>query len=169
MCNQLAQVGDFCPNETCPDYGRLQGDQQQNIIRFGKTRAGRQRYKCKTCQQTFTETKGTLFYRRRTAEEEIITTLAHVAEGGRISSLERTNGHKEDTIIDWVRAAGQHAEAVEAVLLADYHLTRGQIDGLWAYVGNKGGKKAILRQNKAGSSGVPPCLIQTPGCVLREG
>jgi hypothetical protein len=27
------------------------------------------------------------------------------------------------------------------VLLADYHLTRGQIDGLWAYVGNKGEKK----------------------------
>lgn len=136
-----AQVGDFCPNKVCPDYGKLQSDQPRNIIKFGKTKAGRQRYQCKTCGETFTETKGTLFYRRRTPDHEIIDTLAHIAEGNRISSLARTQGHKEDTIIDWIREAGNHAEAIEEVLLADYQLTRGQIDGLWAYVGNKGEKK----------------------------
>ena len=139
--NELVQVGDFCPNEVCPDYGKLQSDRQDKIIKFGKTQAGRQRYKCKTCGKTFTETKGTLFYRRRTPEDEIIDTLAHIAEGNRISSLVRTKGHKEDTIIDWIQEAGKHAEAIEEVLLADHQLTRGQIDGLWAYVGNKGEKK----------------------------
>jgi transposase-like protein len=138
---QLAQVGDFCPNEACPDYGKLQSAQKHNIIKFGTTKRGRQRYKCKSCGKTFTETKGTLFYRRRTSEAEIIDTLAHIAEGNRISSLVRTKGHKEDTISDWIREAGQHAEAVEEVLLSDYQLDRGQIDGLWAYVGNKGEKK----------------------------
>ena len=139
--SEFAQVGDFCPNEICSDYGELQSDQQHNIIKFGKTKAGRQRYMCKTCKATFTETKGTLFYRRRTPDEEIIDTLAHIAEGNRISSLARTTGHKEDTIIDWIREAGNHAEAIEEALLAEYQLTRGQIDGLWAYVGNKGEKK----------------------------
>jgi transposase-like protein len=139
--SKLAQVGDFCPNEACPNYGKLQSERQGKIIKFGKTKAGRQRYECKTCGETFTETKGTLFYRRRTPEDEIMDTLAHIAEGSRISSLARTKGHKEDTIIDWVREAGKHAEAIEEVLLADYQLTRGQIDGLWAYVGNKGEKK----------------------------
>jgi transposase-like protein len=138
---KFAQVGDFCPDETCPDYGKRQGSQQHNIIKYGKTRAGRQRYKCKTCDGTFTETKGTIFYRRRTSEDEIVDTLALIAEGNRISSLARTKGHKEDTIIDWIREAGQHAEAIEEVLLSEYQLTRGQIDGLWAYVGNKGEKK----------------------------
>ena len=138
---KLAQVGDFCPNEVCPDYGKLQTDRQLNVIKFGTTQAGHQRYQCKTCGETFTETKGTLFYRRRTPDDEIIDTLAHIAEGNRISSLARTKGHKEDTIIDWIREAGKHAEAIEEVLLADYQLTRGQIDGLWAYVGNKGEKK----------------------------
>jgi transposase-like protein len=138
---KFAQVGDFCPDETCPDYGKRQGNQQHNMIKYGKTRAGRQRYKCKTCDGTFTETKGTIFYRRRTSEDEIVDTLALIAEGNRISSLARTKGHKEDTIIDWIREAGQHAEAIEEVLLSEYQLTRGQIDGLWAYVGNKGEKK----------------------------
>jgi transposase-like protein len=141
MMSKFAQVGDFCPNEVCPDYGKLQSNQQHNIIRFGKSKAGRQRYRCKTCKQTFTETKGTIFYRRRTPDREIIDTLAHIAEGNRISSLVRTKGHKEDTIIDWIREAGKHAEAIEEILLAEYQLTRGQIDGLWAYVGNKGEKK----------------------------
>ena len=67
--------------------------------------------------------------------------MIFIAEGNRISSLARAKGRKEDTIIDWVREAGQHAEVIEEVLLSEYHLTRGQIDGLWAYVGNKGEKK----------------------------
>jgi hypothetical protein len=88
-----------------------------------------------------TETKGTIFYRRRTREAEIIETLALIAEGDRINSLARVKGHKPDTIIDGVREAGEHAEAVEVVLLANDELSRGQLDGLWAYVGNKGEKK----------------------------
>ena len=139
--SKFAKVGDFCPNEICPDYGKEQGKGQNNIIKFGTTKAGRQRYKCNTCNGTFTETKGTMFYRRRTPEDEIIDTLALIAERDQISSLTRAKRHKEDTIIAWVRDAGQHAEAIEEMLLAKYELSRGQIDGLWAYVGNKGEKK----------------------------
>lgn len=139
--SKFAKAGDFCPKEICPDYGKSQGKKQHNIIKFGRTKAGRQRYKCHSCQGTFTETKGTIFYRRRTPEDEIIDTLALVAEGNRISSLSRAKGHKEDTIIDWISEAGEHAAAIEEVLLNNYQLSRGQIDGLWAYVGNKGEKK----------------------------
>ena len=120
---KFAQVGDFCPNETCPDYGKRQSDQQHNVIKYGKTRTGRQRYWCHTCRATFTETKGTIFYRRHTPEEEIIGVLALIAEGNRISSLVRTTGHKEDTIIAWIRQAAEHAAAIEEVLLAEYRLT----------------------------------------------
>jgi transposase-like protein len=140
---ELAQVGDFCPNKACTDYGKLQvGQAERNIIKFGKTRKGRQRYQCKTCGETFCETTGTLFHRRRVAEEEIIETLAWLAEGNRISSIHRVKGFKEDTILAWLREAAQHAEAVEEVLMAKYQLSRGQLDGLWSYVGNKGEKKS---------------------------
>jgi transposase-like protein len=137
----FAQVGDFCPNEVCVDYSKRQSQGQKNIVKFGKTKAGRQRYKCKTCNSTFTETKGTIFYHRRTPADEIIETLALLAEGSRISSLTRVKGHKEDTILDWLRAAAEHAEAIEEELMAKYQIKRGQLDSLWAYVGNKGEKK----------------------------
>ena len=139
---RFTQTGDYCPNEACSEYGKIQdGQAQQNINKSGKTANGTQRYQCKTCKRTFTQTYGTIFYRKRTAEREILETLALIAEGNRISTISRVKGHKEDTIIDWVREAGKHAEAIEEALLAEYQLTRGQIDGLWAYVGNKGEKR----------------------------
>lgn len=49
--------------EACLDHGKLQDDQQPNMIMFGKTKKGVQRYRCKTCGKTFTETTGTIFFR----------------------------------------------------------------------------------------------------------
>ena len=108
---KFARVGDFCPNEACPDYGKVQdGQTQRNIRKFGKTKSGVQRYQCKRCGQTFTETKGTIFYRKRTAEHELLETLALLAEGNRISSLSRVKGFKEDTIVQWLREAADHGK-----------------------------------------------------------
>jgi hypothetical protein len=63
-----------------------------------------------------------------------------LAEGVRISRLSRAKGFKEDTILSWLREAALHSEALEEALLADYRLSKAQIDGLWTYVGNKGKK-----------------------------
>ena len=73
------------------------------------------------------ETFGTIFYRKRTPEHEILEILALLAEGARISSLARATGHKEDTILRWLREAAQHAEQVEEVLMADFKVKRGQL------------------------------------------
>lgn len=129
---------EFCPNEDCPDYGKHQKDQSKpNLKKIGKTRAGVQRYQCKTCKATFTETHGTIFYRKLTPEHQILETLALLAEGNRISSLSRAKGFKEDTILEWLREAAGHADQVEGVLMRDFKVKRGQIDALWAYVGRK--------------------------------
>jgi transposase-like protein len=139
---RFARPGDFCPNPFCTEYGKWQdGESQTNIRKFGKTRRGVQRYQCRTCQQTFTETTGTIFYGKHTSEHEILETLALIAEGSRISSLSRVKGFKEDTILSWLRQARAHLEEIEEILLKDYHVTRGQLDAMWGFVGNKGEKK----------------------------
>jgi len=43
-------------------------------------------------------------------------------------------------ILDWIQDAAWHAEAIEEVLRVEYQLSRGQLDALWSYVGNKGEK-----------------------------
>lgn len=131
---ELASVGDFCANPACEHYGETQAE---TIIRYGKTKDGRQRFQCKTCRQTFNERKGTLFYQRKTDEKDILECLALLAEGSRISSISRVKGIKEDTILSFLREAAHHAEQVEAILLNDYRISQVQIDGLWTYVGHK--------------------------------
>ena len=117
----------------------------RTLKRLVRLPRGVQRYQCKTCQATFTATKGTLLFRKRTPEHEILETLALLAEGSRISSLSRAKGFKEDTILAWLRQAAQHADAVEEVLMKDFRVKRGQLDALWAYVQNKGEKKATQK------------------------
>jgi transposase-like protein len=131
---QLASVGDFCPTPECQHYGDIDANV---IIRYGKTKDGRQRYQCKSCKKTFNERKGTLFYNRKTQEKDILECLALLAEGTRISSISRTKGIKEDTILSFLREGAHHAEEVEAILLNDYQISQVQIDGLWTYVGHK--------------------------------
>jgi len=139
---KIAQTKDFCPNSSCPDYGKLQDDQViANLKKIGKTPRGVQRYQCKTCGRTFTETKGTIFYRKHAQEDEILEVLALLAEGTRISTLTRVKGIKEDTILSWLRDAARHADQLETVLMKEYHLQRAQLDGLWSFVANKGEKK----------------------------
>ena len=147
---QLASAGTFCPKKECRHYARVD---ESNIIKFGRSRQGVQRYQCKSCASTFTATRGTLFYRKRTPLKDILETLALLAEGVRISSLARAKGFKEDTILSWLREAARHSEAVEEVLLADYQLSKAQLDGLWAYVRHKGQKGATRRAHRPESSG----------------
>ncbi len=127
-CKQQANF----PREVRESYGevgKLQTGQQRNIEKYGNTKKGIQPYRCKTCGKTFTET------------------LVLLAEGVPVSVLARMKGHKEDTILQWVREAIQHAEQVEEALMAEFHLTREQLDALWRYVGNQGKKNVSESEN----------------------
>lgn len=105
----------FCWNPACRDYGKVN---QSNIRRFGRTQAGTQRYQCKTCDQTFVETIGTVFYARHHSQESIIECLALLAERNSLAAIHRVKGVKEETVLDWLRTAAAHGEQIEALLLA---------------------------------------------------
>jgi transposase-like protein len=147
---KFASAGTFCPKKECRHYAKVD---EGNLIKFGRSRQGVQRYQCKSCGTTFTATRGTFFYRKHTPLKDILETLALLAEGVGISSLSRAKGFKEETILSWLREASRHSEAVEGVLLEDYRLSKAQVDGLWTYVGNKGQKGAMRRARAVESSG----------------
>jgi transposase-like protein len=135
----LVQPSSFCWNASCPAYGQLD---LGNIRKFGRTPAGVQRYQCTICRGTFVETIGTVFYGRRRSQETIIECLALLAERNSLAAIHRVKGVKEETVMDWLRMAAAHVERIEALLLANYKLSRAQLDAMWAYVGNKGEKGA---------------------------
>jgi transposase-like protein len=132
------------------DYGKVHVG---NIRKFGRTPAGTQRYQCKTCHQTFVETIGTVFYGRHRSQETILECLALLAERNSLAAIQRVTGVKEETVLAWLRLAAQHVERIEALLLANYRLTRAQLDAMWAYVGHKGEKGATPKPTIAAPSG----------------
>jgi hypothetical protein len=66
--NQLIVPHLFCRNKACPSYGMVG---YGNIIKFGRTEKGIQRYQCKTCKKTFAEGIGTVFHGRHHSPETI--------------------------------------------------------------------------------------------------
>src|SRR5919202_3212501 len=141
----------FCWNASCNAYGQVE---KGNIRKFGHTPAGVQRYQCRICGRTFVETIGTVFYGRRRPQETILDCLAMLAERNSLAAIHRVKGVKEETVMAWLHVAAAHVEQIEALLLANYKLTRAQLDAMWAYVGNKGEKRGMPKARSAAPSGV---------------
>ena len=139
-----------CPNVTCPDYGKTDA---ANLVKNGHTDGGRQRYLCKTCGKTFTATKGTPFYKLHTDWVDVLEVLAAIAKGAPPAAMAEAKEAKVETILRWVERAGEHAQAVEEVLIRDFHVDRVELDELWSYVKNKGEKGGIRRRRAAAPSG----------------
>lgn len=148
--NGLGEVGSFCSHEGCTSYGKVDTG---NIIAYGKSKQGVQRYYCKRCERAFNANKGTLFYRRRKSATEIIETLALLAKGTSLSAVVAAKGYKEETIGSWLEEAARHAEQVSAVLLKDYRVSAAQVDGLWSFVAHKGSKKGSKKAKSRERSG----------------
>ena len=147
----LVPASSFCWNASCPAYGQVD---LGTIRKFGRTPAGIQRYQCRICHRTFVETIGTVFYGRRRSQETIIECLALLAERNSLAAIHRVKGVKEETVMAWLRTAAAHVERIEALLLANYKLTRAQLDAMWVYVGNKGEKGAMPKPMSAAPSSV---------------
>ena len=65
----------FCPHEECPLRGQLG---QDNIGVFSRQQ---RRYRCACCGHTFSETKGTPFYRLKTEAPAVTLALTLLGHG----------------------------------------------------------------------------------------
>jgi transposase-like protein len=147
---QVEKSSPFCWNQQCPDYGRIGGF---NIIKFGFTRKGRQRFRCTSCNRVVAETRGTVFHGKHHSEETIVACLALLADRNSLAAIHRVTGVKEETVTAWLKQIEPQMEQIEAVLLKDHKLSRAQLDALWTYVGHKGEKKVSRKKLPAAPSG----------------
>jgi hypothetical protein len=92
-----------------------------------------QRYRCTRCGQTFAATKGTPFYRLRTAADLVTTVLTLLCHGCPIQAIVAAFGLDERTVASWLRRAGQHCQQVHqsGVQQGQVDLQHVQADELW--------------------------------------
>lgn len=128
-----------CPYEDCKDFGRAGGG---NVIAFGTTRQGRRRFLCHTCQRTFCENAGSVFYRLRTSRERVIEAVRLFAQGWDVPRVARRAGVESCAVRDWLMkvfsAPGQEAGA-------ELGLTPQQMDELRARFVRLKGRRSTTR------------------------
>ena len=97
-----------CPNTKCSAFGRRNAGNLSVHDRFGKQRQYRL-LSCNTCQQTFSEHKGTVFFRAKLPRDTVVAILRHLQEGCGIRATARLVGVHRDTVVRLARLAGDHA------------------------------------------------------------
>src|SRR5215813_440506 len=155
---QIAVIGSFFQNEECEDYQKVD---HGNMVKNGRTDKGVQRYLCKTCNKSFTATKGTIFYRIRHSEEEVVECMAMLGDRSSLAAIHRVKGIKEETVCKWLEKAVTHVEQFKRIIRKK-KLSRVQFDALWTYVQHKGQKGGTLKSLQEGLFGKEQALTQTP-------
>src|SRR3989304_599455 len=96
----------FCPNIACPARGQ---------IGKGNIHVHSQKDKrciCEICGQTFTTTKGSIFYRLRSNPQLVMWVIVLLAYGCPLQAIVNAFGLDERTVSDWQARAGQHCQQV---------------------------------------------------------
>lgn len=111
----------FCLNKDCVAKGqRGRGNIQ---IHSQKEK----RCICTECGQTFSFSKGTIFYRLRTEPEIVVKVIILLSHGCPIPAIVAAYGLDERTIKRWQQLAGQHCQAVHEEVVEKKQLDLGQV------------------------------------------
>jgi len=101
----------FCPMIACPARGQT-GKGNIHIHSLKDKRCI-----CDVCGQTFTTTKGTIFYRLRTNPQIVMCVLVLLAYGCPIQAIVKAFLLDERTVRDWHKRAGRHCQQVHEHLV----------------------------------------------------
>lgn len=102
--------------------------------RHGKTSKGSQRYCCPACQQSFTETFDTLYYRRQITPEKIRIVLQAHSEGSSLRGISRITRLAYETVVSVIEAASQKAQMVHNQALKAVESEAIGADEFWSFV-----------------------------------
>lgn len=107
----------FCHNAACPARGRV------GAGNIGIHSQAEQRYRCRTCGRTFAATRGTVYYRLRTAGDLVTVVLTLLSHGCPPQAIVAAFRLDERTVAAWLALAGAHSRQVQ-----EHLVQRGQVD-----------------------------------------
>jgi transposase-like protein len=129
----------FCPNLECESRGQIG---QGNIVIHQKSRP---RYKCKTCERTFSARTGTALEGIRKSEEDYIKVTTLLAYGTPTQAIVHAFELDERTVAKWRERAGIHCESVhkEKIERGILDLIHVQADEIWVKMKGAVGWRAL--------------------------
>jgi transposase-like protein len=111
----------FCPNIDCPARG------QRGAGNISIHSQEDKRYLCRVCKQTFSVTKGTLFYRLRSDPQVVLLVISLLVYGCPVPAIVKAFGLDERTVKSWWQRAGQQCAAVHEHIVGQSQLDLQQV------------------------------------------
>ena len=128
--------------DCCPQCGG------RSFVRWGKDRAGHQRYKYKSrCGKTFAVRPPRPLGSMRIPVDRALMCLNLLVEGMSIRGVERVTGTHRDTVCRLLALADERCPAKMAELIQGVEVSDVQADELWGFVGMKEKTKARKREH----------------------
>ena len=104
------------------------------VHKHGKTSKGSQRFKCPQCNQTFSETINTIYYRRQVDSQELDTVRQCHAEGSSLHGVARSSKRAYGTVVSLINAASHKAQLVHNLEVQTVDTTQVVADEMWSFV-----------------------------------
>jgi IS1 family transposase len=126
--------------------------QQGNVSAIATylTQSGKRRIlRCHTCETPFSETRETVFFDLRTAEDKVMMALKMLLVRVDLAGIGFVLGVTAETVLGWLRRAAHQAEAMNRHLLRALPVTQGQLDEM----GNFIARKPTCETDATGASG----------------
>ena len=102
------------------------------------TQSGKRRiFRCHTCETQCSETRETVFFDLRTAEDKVMMALKMLLVRVDLSGICFVLGVTEETVLAWLRRAAHQAEAINRHLLRSLPVTQVQLDEMWNFIARK--------------------------------
>lgn len=111
----------FCPNLACSARGQV----GQGNIRVHSLKE--RRYRCTSCNQTFSETSGTALYGIKKPQPDFVRVVTLLGHGCPVQAIVVAFELDERTVADWQRRAGEHCQGVHEHVVGQSHLDLGQV------------------------------------------
>jgi transposase-like protein/IS1 family transposase len=107
---------------------------QSEARKFGRDRAGNQRYQCKSCHKTFSERPARLLGDMRIELDKALQVLQLLLEGMSVRATMRVTGINRNTILDLLALVGDRCELLLEDRLKGIPVADVQVDEVWGYV-----------------------------------
>lgn len=114
----MEELASFCcQNQDCTEYGKRGAGNLSVCDRYGPDKQ-RRMLRCSACKARFSERKGTPLFGARLPDQEVISILAHIAEGCGVRKTGRLVKVNKNTVIRYSVLAGEHAKNLHDELVA---------------------------------------------------
>ena len=102
------------------------------------TKSGKRRiFSCSVCGESFSETRGTVFFDLRTEEEKVMMALKMLLVRCELTAISFVLGVTEETVLEWLERAAAKAEEINQHLLRQVRVTQVQLDEMWSFIRRK--------------------------------